>query len=257
MSLKQERTSIKNSTKSKSRLYYQRRRFKCTYCPKDFSRRDSYNNHYVLHNGERKYLICDHCDRGFVDKRNLVSHLKIHDVINPQERQYRCIACGAHYCEERLLKYHIRKHHFNLHAKEYNFDKKKPNETWVERVKQSEICVEITKIDDNIITIKKLSSSTNIQNVIPSKDSIEKSKFEEYISSVFAVIDKSQYSKAICDYCNKEMLKKSLQSHIRERHLKLKKFKCNKCKESFSRHYQMVNHTCGKFKTRNRKNKKS
>lgn len=247
---------IGSSYKFKSHLYQHsavKSRFQCSYCSKEYFRRDAYDKHVAVHTGVRKYHICDHCDRGFVDKRNLISHLKIHDeYFNKPKQQYKCIACDISYCEERLLKYHIRKQHFNLHSKENpktKLDQKKPNETWVERVMQSEICVEMTKIGDNTVTIKK---SPQTKKVVTTKDTLEKTKFQEYISSVFAITDKSQYSKAICDYCNKEMLKKSLQSHIRERHLKLKRFKCNECNASFSRHYQMVNHICGKYKTRKR-----
>lgn len=245
---------IGSSYKFKSHLYQHsavKSRFQCSYCSKEYYRRDVYEKHIAVHTGARKVHICDYCDRGFVDKRNLISHLKIHDDFFAQPPvQYKCMACGIIYCEERLLKYHIRKHHFNLKEKETTHIKKRKNETWVERVMESEICVEMTKINDSVINIKK---SPKVSKEFANMENLEKSKFDEYISSVFAMKDRSQYSRAICDYCGKEMLKKSLQSHIRERHLKLKRFKCEDCNASFSRHYQLVNHICGKVRTRNRK----
>lgn len=248
-----KKTIIGSSYKFKSHLYQHsavKARYTCSYCAKQYFRRDVYEKHLAIHTGARKVHICDHCDRSFVDKRNLISHLKIHDeYFNRPAVQYKCMACGTSYCEERLLKYHIRKQHFNLNEKEPTHLKKMLNETWVERVRESEICVEMTKVNNNIINIRK-SPKTNKD--VDIKDNLETSRFKEYIHSVFASNDKSQYSKAICDYCNKEMLKKSLQSHIRERHLKLKRFHCTDCSARFSRHYQLVNHICGKFKTRNR-----
>lgn len=55
---------------------------------------------------------------------------------------------------------------------------------------------------------------------------------------------KDQYSKAICDYCEKEMVKKSLKCHIRERHMNIRKFSCDKCFKTFKRHYQKYDHKC-------------
>ncbi|CAB3258297.1 unnamed protein product [Arctia plantaginis] len=250
---------IGSSYKFRSHLYQHsavKSRFKCSHCSKEYFRRDAYDKHMAVHTGARKYHICDYCDRGFVDKRNLTSHLKIHDeYFHKPKEQYKCYVCGISYCEERLLKYHIRKQHFNLHAKESALDKKKPNETWVERVIQSEICVEMTKVNESTIMIKKSPKTVPFTQ---NKQASEKTKFREYISSVFAKTDKSQYSKAVCDYCNKEMLKKSLQSHIRERHLLLKRFKCEECNIKFSRHYQLVNHVCGKpYRKRLNKSKTS
>lgn len=244
---------IGSSYKFKSHLYQHNEvnsRFKCTYCSKEYFRRDAFDKHVAVHTGMKRFYVCDYCDRGFVDKRNLINHLRIHDeYFKHPKNEYKCMACGINYCEERLLKYHIRKQHYNLNSNKTTHHEKKPNETWVERVMQSEICVEMTKIEENAIVIKK---SPTIKKSLPNKNTSEKSTFQEYMTSVFATNDMSHYSKAICDYCNKEMLKKSLQSHIRERHLKLKRFNCEICKISFSRHYQLVNHVCGKVRTRKR-----
>ena len=240
---------IGSSFKFKAHLYQHKAvkpRFQCEYCSNEYFRKDVYDRHVRAHTGSNKIFICDHCDRGFVEKRNLRVHLKVHDeFFTGKGIDYNCIACGASFCEERLLKYHIRKKHFNFQNNEPKYMEKQMNETWVERVLESEVCVEMTKVNNNVINIKK--SSVKI------KDNPETSRFKEYMSSVFASKDKSQYSKAVCDYCKKEMLKKSLLPHIRERHLRLKKFSCEECKQFFSRHYQLVNHICGKFKTRMRK----
>ncbi|CAH0404033.1 unnamed protein product [Chilo suppressalis] len=223
-------------------------RFDCPFCSKQYFRRDVYKKHLEIHTGRTKVYVCDYCDRGFVDKRNLITHLNVHEDVNYVTRQrYDCRACGAQYCEERLLKYHIRKEHFNLQQKEKLSDTKHLNETWVEKVLESNVCVQMTKINNNVITIKKCSTIKE-ENGESKMD--KDSQFASYINSVFGNNDKSQYSKAICDYCNKQMLKKSLLNHIRERHLNIRKFKCVECNRSFNRQYQLTDHSCGKIRRR-------
>lgn len=158
------------------------------------------------------------------------------------------------YCEERLLKYHIRKTHYNLTDKDPGI-MKEVNETWVERVQESQTYVQMTKINKNVLSIKKIAT---IKKDDDSKVNLidEREKFKEYLTSIFAQSDKSQYSKATCDYCKKEMLKKSLLSHIRERHLNIRKFHCTECKKSFNRHYQLVGHVCGQVRRRKNMNGK-
>lgn len=245
---------IGGSFKYKAHLYQHKlvkSRFQCEYCSNEYFRRDAYMKHVSSHTGKKKMYICDHCDRGFVEKRNLILHLKVHDEYFTQpQQQYKCIACDTSFCEERLLKYHIRKKHFNFQENEPTFVQKQLNETWVERVLESEVCVEMTKVNNNILNIKKIPKSNALKITT---DNVEANRFKEYMSSVIASKDKSQYSKAICDYCNKEMLKKSLIAHIRERHTRSKQFYCEQCKQGFNRQYQMVNHICGKYKNRIKK----
>ncbi|XP_028167036.1 zinc finger and BTB domain-containing protein 17-like [Ostrinia furnacalis] len=237
----------------KSHLYLHKvvaPRFQCGVCLKEFYRKDVYKRHLSVHRGDQKTHICDYCGRDFVDKRNLVKHFRIHDVCMDNDKNYTCQACDASYCEERLLKYHIRKEHFNLQQKNLDIDKKSLNETWVERVLETEVCVEMTKVNNNVIAIRKVGS---VKSESQEDGKNVNNPFQQYMRSIFASKDKSQYSKAVCDYCNKEMLKKSLQSHIRERHLKLRRFKCETCLRTYNRHYQLVNHVCGKFRNQREK----
>lgn len=105
---------------------------KCEFCGKEFSRRDSYTEHLLIHTGPRHK--CPHCDKEFVQRSNLVRHIRIHTG----EKPYKCLyceksfsdkgacnshirvhtreeACGCPYCgqifsKKQKLKYHIRKH---------------------------------------------------------------------------------------------------------------------------------------------------
>lgn len=201
----------------------------------------------------QKLFYCDYCGRGFVDKRNLIMHLHIHDDLpRHSDTRYRCAACDANYCEERLLKYHIRKEHLNLNASEPTHVTKKLNETWIEKVKDTRSYVEITKVKPNTLIIKK----TKIRSMKDVKSIDGRSMVQQYIASVFAMKD-NYYSKAICDYCGKAMLKKSIVTHIRERHLKLRRFHCDVCNRTFVRHYQLCLHNCGKGRKRDIKVEKS
>lgn len=217
-------------------------RYACPHCSKQFYRNDLFKHHISKHTGEYKNLfLCDYCNRTFVDKRNLLKHYKVHDDSfseHPKVKTYSCHACEITYTEERCLKHHLKRIHSNSEVKEPKYVKKPVNDTWVERVLETKVCVQMTKLDDNVIAIKKCDDkiASNLNTYF------EKSR----------EINMSQYSKAICDYCNKEMLKKSLRLHIKERHMTAGTFKCRVCKNSYSRHYQLVNHICGKPRNKNR-----
>lgn len=240
-------------------------RFQCSYCLKEFYRRDAYNWHMnSMHKINRKMYSCDHCDSSFLDKRNLILHLTIHDDLfikrRPQKTRqrvkkkitrFKCTACGTNYCEQRSLDNHIRKTHFSFHNSEPHFLKKELNETWVEKVKGSELYVQITKVNNNVLKIKKCDT---IKIETENLEECDETYPSEYMKSVQTTVCTTQYSVAICDYCKKNMIKKSLLKHIQERHLKLKKFKCEKCSEHFNRHYQLANHICGRVRRQDRKN---
>ncbi|CAH2083415.1 unnamed protein product [Euphydryas editha] len=241
---------IGSSYKFKSHLFRHnaiKSRFKCKYCSKEYFRRDTYTRHIKSHSGakeaDNKQFVCDHCDRGFVNKFNLIVHLKkVHDdSINPDYVGFTCKACSTVFCEKRVLNNHVRKYHFNIEiTDEPSHFNKHLNESWIEKVASTDTCVKMTKINNNVIAIKKLTKTENLPEI--KKVSIKKSLY----GSQF----RDQYSKAICDYCKKEMIKKSLRSHIRERHLNLRKYSCSECSRTFKRHYQFIDHKCGQVRRR-------
>lgn len=261
--------------KLNSHLFYHKAvaaRFKCTFCLKEYYRKDEFRRHVASHENQQKMHSCDHCGRGFVDKRNLIKHLYIHDDLHVPSKRYNCIACDASYCEERLLKYHIRKHHMNLNCNVPVYTEKQLNDSWIEPAMDSESCVLITKVKNNMLSIKtckikerkekvkiecdskelteklkKVKSKRKYKSIRSQKDIADKIALRHYLASVFALKD-NLYSKAICDYCNKEMLKKSLIVHIRERHSKMRRFHCFECNRSFNRHYHLSDHICGRVR---------
>lgn len=243
-----DKTVIGSSYKFNSHLFKHgviKPRFECKYCPRQFFRSDTFERHMKSHEGTQKKYICDYCGRSFVDKRNLIYHFKVHDdsFHGRADIQFKCDACGVFYCENRLLQHHIRREHFNLQVKEIQYHKKNLNETWVEAVSDTKNYVKMTKVNNNVITIKKC---------VKVEHSLNKVKTHDLAPLLYSG---RQYAKGKCDYCNKEMLKKSLRLHIQEKHLNVRKFNCETCKRSFKRHYQLVDHECGKIRRRKRRNK--
>lgn len=105
---------------------------KCPYCQKEFSRRDSYKEHLLIHEGPRHQ--CPHCPRAFTQMSNLRRHLRIHtgekpykcafcdktfsDVgackshtsIHTREQECKCEVCGKTYSKRQKLRYHMKTH---------------------------------------------------------------------------------------------------------------------------------------------------
>ncbi|XP_013188964.1 zinc finger protein 710 [Amyelois transitella] len=224
-------------------------RYMCKVCAKPYFRRDIFARHMYSHfkrdeidsvpfKYEVKSYTCDYCLRSFKGKRNLINHMKVHeDNFNAHTQKYKCDACAVTYCEERLLKHHIRNKHFNLESKENMYELKKPNDTWFEAINNTKTCVQMTKINNNVFSIKRIKMKTETHDDVTKMQSV-------YFKDIL------QYSKVICDYCNKEMLKKSLIKHITETHLKIRKFSCDMCDRTFYRHYQLTEHDCSKIRAR-------
>lgn len=221
--------------------------FKCEFCTQTFIQSDQYKKHLAEHQNVlySKFLTCDECGKKYIGKRNLINHLATHNLCTPV--RFVCNACGCDYCEERLLKKHIRKHHLNLQNKAPNVCRKNINDTWIERVNNSDIYVQMTKIHDSILQIRRL----DIKLKDLETNAREEEGYFEFMSSV-SDMDYEPDKKGICQYCNKVMLKKSLRLHIRERHLGIRKFVCETCKYGFHRHYQFLKHICFEYRPRSR-----
>ncbi|CAK1592287.1 unnamed protein product [Parnassius mnemosyne] len=250
-----EKTIMCKRFKFKHHLYMHGKinaRFTCEFCLKEFYLRDAYFRHLMAHKTKKreetnvkqaqKLHFCDVCGKSYIEKRNLIQHFRVHDnTFRPTRIRYSCKVCGIEFCENRVLLGHIRKTHFNLQVKESPHKKKLPNETWVEKVMQSDAYVEMTKLTDNVIVIKKCILTETEKKKIKDNRIVKTIDYESFYSD-----NKYHKAKDVCRYCKKTMLKKSLANHIRERHLKVRRYKCDTCNSKFNRRYQWTNHTCGR-----------
>lgn len=71
--------------------------------------------------------------------------------------RFMCDVCKTGYCDRRLLYKHIRRVHLNIQfTREPLHTQKLINETWIERVVSKSATVSMTKVDNNMIVIKRL-----------------------------------------------------------------------------------------------------
>jgi len=95
---------------TKSSLYNHRmchknqKQHKCDHCGKEFNRRDSFNEHVLIHIGPRHK--CPHCPKEFVQKSNLKRHVRIHLGIKP----YKCKFCTMTFSDKGACNSHQRTH---------------------------------------------------------------------------------------------------------------------------------------------------
>lgn len=206
--------------------------YTCKRCSKPFKIRACAIRHLVVHDVSpqlEKIFICDFCGNTYKRKANIIMHLHKHQKIGRVNHKFHCEFCDVFYCENRLLKLHIRKQHYENISK--NITDKAINESWIEKIRNSNIYIQIRKINDNVITVQKCSNF------------IKKSLQETDSNNIWSL-----YREAVCNYCNKTMLKRSLMQHIKDRHMKKLQYQCKTCKVSYSRYYRFVNHVCGKVR---------
>ena len=73
--------------------------FKCKFndCGKNFNKAQNFVTHLRMHLGIKKYA-CEHCDKQFTQKGNMLKHAKHHEV--PQLSHRKTIKCE--YCSSRF-----------------------------------------------------------------------------------------------------------------------------------------------------------
>ncbi|KAM3962672.1 uncharacterized protein ACR2FA_003300 [Aphomia sociella] len=113
-----------------------KRRFPCKECSASFNTKNNLRSHEYLHRGERPYrchvctaaytgpsalkrhlekhsnikYICDHCNRQFISKTTIATHMDTH---LPQPR-FCCDTCGKRYATKAAMKLHVHRVHLKL-----------------------------------------------------------------------------------------------------------------------------------------------
>ncbi|XP_054740570.1 zinc finger protein 33A [Anastrepha obliqua] len=83
--------------------------YECDVCYKTFASRHSLSYHQrSVHSDERPFA-CSHCDRRFVLRTQLSSHLRIHTG-EAKPRNFECLECGKRWPTKSVLRTHMRTH---------------------------------------------------------------------------------------------------------------------------------------------------
>ena len=99
------------TSKSVQQRYAHLKRYKCTICEKVFYDKCKFNQHTIIHTGERSYS-CEVCGKSFRQKRNLNGH----KILCTGEMPYSCNHCGKSF----VLKSDLQKHETShTHSKQF------------------------------------------------------------------------------------------------------------------------------------------
>lgn len=216
----------------------------CNNCNKRITTKRSLINHITkCEQGVLDTLTCRWCNLKFKNCGNLASHaLRMHGDSSYQQNKkfngkFQCNVCQSSYPQLCLLKYHIRKAHFNLTSHPPYCELQKVNQVWFERVLNTNIIVEMRKMDHNTIIIKKLDGSLNVQVLEKYRKLID-------LRSVYPI--GRSMERVTCHLCKKIYVKRDMKKHMDEKHCKIAKHKCNNCCRTFKRSYAFLKHVCNK-----------
>jgi len=87
-------------------------KFKCNLCDVYCTDMRRLNEHKLRHQDERNFQ-CDHCEKAFKTRRDLVKHRNYHKL--KLEKPEQCPACEKRYSTKEILKFHLHStHHYSL-----------------------------------------------------------------------------------------------------------------------------------------------
>lgn len=154
--------------------------------------------------------------------------------------------CEAKYSAMWKLKYHIRGTHFNLIAGTSNFETKKVNQVWFEKVLNTTKLVEIRKTGPNTLVMRPLAPDSTVKLSDRPTDKVD-------LHSMYPT-GRRRNTDVMCKICKKLFRCRDLKKHIQEAHQKdFAKHKCNNCDMTFKRSYIYLKHVCHKADGRFRK----
>ncbi|KAF9406175.1 hypothetical protein HW555_013358 [Spodoptera exigua] len=150
--------------------------------------------------------------------------------------KHKCVACKKQFYYNCLLKYHIRREHFNLKAFRPYWETQNVNQIWFERVLNTNFLAKMTKISNNEIAVQKLKEGTNIKPT-------EMEREEWNLNFLYPTNGKQPLK---CRICSETYTREKFTKHFKESHgLVLKKY-CEKCRKRFKSAMAGANHVCMK-----------
>ncbi|CAM4664439.1 unnamed protein product [Leuciscus chuanchicus] len=79
--------------------------FTCSECGKSFIYKSDFNEHMMIHTGEKPFS-CSLCGKSYRHKGHLNVHMKVHTG----EKPFTCTQCGKSFISKRNLNYHLLRH---------------------------------------------------------------------------------------------------------------------------------------------------
>lgn len=81
--------------------------FKCVYCPKEFSRKNTLTTHTKKRHFGESNFVCNFCGQTFPHMRSLNVHVRLH---TGEKKPYTCQECGRGFVQKTSLNAHVKKH---------------------------------------------------------------------------------------------------------------------------------------------------
>ncbi|KAF2346152.1 Zinc finger C2H2-type, partial [Trinorchestia longiramus] len=103
----------KDHLKNHLQIHKPTKQFKCERedCGKEYNSYMSYRKHCAFHSAEEGDLQCKFCSKMFVNKNDLIYHLKVHvgtrTVKNPSEKKFQCDQCDRRFFTRKDVKRHL------------------------------------------------------------------------------------------------------------------------------------------------------
>jgi uncharacterized Zn-finger protein len=99
------------------RIHSNAKKFKCNTCNISFKSKQSLIDHENRHLGIKMFTCKDKaCNKGFITKALLESHLKTHEKIDNEDKKFECDICNKKFVSKSYLKVHKK-----IHNNEKNF----------------------------------------------------------------------------------------------------------------------------------------